>query len=54
MARVGVFICYCGANIGGTINIDKVLEADDENGNGGDASHGAGPGATEQGGGATA
>ena len=34
--------------------IDKVLEADDENGNGGDASHGAGPGATEQGGGATA
>ncbi|HWR70081.1 MAG TPA: FAD-dependent oxidoreductase, partial [Dehalococcoidia bacterium] len=27
MARVGVFICHCGANIGGTINIDKVLEA---------------------------
>jgi len=27
MARVGVFICHCGANIGGTVNIDKVLEA---------------------------
>ena len=27
MARIGVFICYCGANIGGTVNVDKVLEA---------------------------
>jgi heterodisulfide reductase subunit A len=27
MARIGVFICYCGANIGGTVNVEKVLEA---------------------------
>ena len=27
MARIGVFICYCGANIGGTIDIPQVLEA---------------------------
>ena len=27
MAKVGVFICHCGANIGGTIDIDRVLEA---------------------------
>ncbi len=27
MARIGVFICHCGTNIGGTVNIPEVLEA---------------------------
>lgn len=27
MARIGVFICHCGTNIGGTVNVDKVLDA---------------------------
>lgn len=26
MARIGIFICHCGSNIAGTINIEKVLE----------------------------
>lgn len=27
MARTGVFICHCGTNIGGTVDVSKVLEA---------------------------
>ena len=27
MARIGVFVCHCGTNIAGSINIPKVLEA---------------------------
>jgi len=27
MARIGVFICHCGTNIGGTVNIPRVMEA---------------------------
>ncbi len=27
MARIGVFICHCGTNIAGTVNIPEVLEA---------------------------
>ncbi|MFC1999979.1 4Fe-4S binding protein [Chloroflexota bacterium] len=27
MARIGVFICHCGTNIAGTVDIPKVLEA---------------------------
>ncbi len=27
MARVGVFICWCGTNISGTVNIEEVVEA---------------------------
>ena len=27
MARIGVFICHCGTNIAGTVDIEKVLEA---------------------------
>jgi len=27
MARTGVFICHCGTNIGGSVDISKVLEA---------------------------
>lgn len=27
MPRVGVFICWCGSNIAGTVDIEKVLEA---------------------------
>jgi heterodisulfide reductase subunit A len=27
MARIGVFICHCGTNIGGTVNVARVLEA---------------------------
>lgn len=27
MARVGVFICWCGTNIAGTVNIEEVVEA---------------------------
>jgi len=27
MARVGVFICHCGTNIGGVVDVPKVLEA---------------------------
>lgn len=27
MARVGVFICHCGTNIAGTVNIPEVIEA---------------------------
>ncbi|TET88606.1 MAG: FAD-dependent oxidoreductase, partial [Dehalococcoidia bacterium] len=27
MARIGVFVCHCGTNIAGTVNIPKVLEA---------------------------
>ncbi len=27
MARIGVFICHCGTNIAGTVNVPKVLEA---------------------------
>lgn len=27
MARIGVFLCHCGSNIAGTVNISKVVEA---------------------------
>ena len=27
MARIGVFICHCGTNIAGTVDIPKVIEA---------------------------
>jgi len=27
MARIGVFLCYCGTNIGGVVNIPRVAEA---------------------------
>ncbi len=27
MARIGVFICHCGTNIGGVVDVPKVLEA---------------------------
>jgi len=27
MARIGVFICHCGTNIGGVVDVSKVLEA---------------------------
>ena len=27
MSRVGVFICWCGTNISGTVNIEEVMEA---------------------------
>lgn len=27
MARIGVFICHCGSNIAGTVDISKVIEA---------------------------
>lgn len=27
MARIGVFVCHCGSNIAGTVNIEKVVEA---------------------------
>lgn len=27
MARIGVFLCHCGSNIAGTVNIPKVVEA---------------------------
>ncbi len=27
MARIGVFICHCGTNIGGVVNVSRVLEA---------------------------
>jgi len=30
MARIGVFICHCGSNIAGTVNISEVLEAASE------------------------
>ena len=26
MARIGVFLCHCGTNIGGVVDIPKVLE----------------------------
>ena len=27
MSRIGVFICYCGSNIAGTVDVEKVAEA---------------------------
>ena len=24
--RIGVFICYCGANIGGTVDVPQLVE----------------------------
>lgn len=27
MPRVGVFICYCGSNIGGVLDVEKIVEA---------------------------
>lgn len=26
MSKIGVFICHCGTNIGGVIDIDRVVE----------------------------
>lgn len=27
MSRIGVFVCHCGTNIGGVVNIPEVVEA---------------------------
>lgn len=27
MARIGVFVCHCGLNIAGTVNVQQVIEA---------------------------